>query len=289
MSLYPGYTQMTQSNYMEIEVTYYGIDAVKAACCVWVVNKDCLQVRKQATAARIFSQYGTWTAVLGNRSEFLDDTSCLLSDGVLTLCCELTILHLRKSSAVCTLENPPEGPSLMDDFARLYDDDDYADVTLIAEGKDFRVHKIILAMRSPVFAAMLKNNMKEKQENRVHLDDISAEALQEMITFIYTDTAPNMAPLAVDLLHAAEKYDLKRLKSMCVYSLASSLSVDNAVEILRLSITLNADGLRDFALCYIKVHLVDVGKTDGWKAMVEEDPRILELFILFGTQTSEVP
>ncbi|XP_064464740.1 speckle-type POZ protein-like [Ornithodoros turicata] len=289
MSLYPAYTQTTQSRCLKIEVMYYGSDAVKAACCVWVVNKDCLQVRKQATAARIFSQYGTWTAVLGNRSEFLDDTSCLLSDGVLTLCCELTILDLRKSSAVCTLENPPEGPSFMDDFGRLFEDDDYADVTLIAEGKDFRVHKIILAMRSPVFAAMFRNNMKEKQENRVHLDDISAEALQGMITFIYTDTAPNMASLAVDLLRAAEKYDLKRLKSMCEYSLACSLSVDTVVEMLRLAIKLNADRLRDFAVCYIKAHAVAVGKTDAWKVMVEEEPRLLELFTTVGKQTTEVP
>ncbi|XP_064455125.1 speckle-type POZ protein-like [Ornithodoros turicata] len=134
---------------------------------------------------------------------------------------------------------------------------------------------------------MFRNNMKEKQENRVYLDDISAEALQEMITFIYTDTAPNMASLAAELLHAGEKYDLKRLKSMCEYSLASSLSVDTAVDILRLAIKLNADKLRDFAACYIKGHAVDVGKSDAWKAMVEEEPRLLELFTPIGTQAAQ--
>ncbi|XP_064455128.1 speckle-type POZ protein-like [Ornithodoros turicata] len=264
---------------------YRGSNAVKAACCVWVVNKHYMQVKKQATAARIFSSQSSSTFNLGNTSDFLDDSSCLLSDGILTLCCEITIFDLRKSSAACTLENPPEGPSLLDNFGRLCDDVDYTDVTLTAEDTDFCVHQNILAVRSPVFDAMFKNNMKEKQENRVHLDDISAEALQEMITFIYTDTAPNMASLAVDLLHAAEKYDLKRLKSMCEYSLACSLTVDNVVEMLRLATKLNADRLRDFAVCYIKGHAGDVGKTDGWKAMVEEEPRLLELFTSFGTQT----
>lgn len=41
---------------------------------------------------------------------------------------------------------------------------------------------------------------------------MDAEVIKEMLGFIYTDTAPNIDRMAYDLLEAADKYQLDRLK-----------------------------------------------------------------------------
>ncbi|XP_064485137.1 speckle-type POZ protein-like [Ornithodoros turicata] len=277
MRLYPAMVT-PYITYLQVDVMFHG-SAAKAAFCIWVVNNDNKKVKEQVRAAQSCSKGIVWSVNLGKRSEFVNNSRYLVPDDVLTLCCELTIFYRWQSSAACTVENPPR-PG----FSSLFQDGDFTIVALTAQGKEIKVHKNVLAMCSPVFNAMFKNNMMEKRENRVDLRDISARVLQEIVTFMYTDTAPNIASLAADLLYAAEKYDLKRLKSMCEHRLASSLTVDNAVHVLHLAVKLKADQLRDFAVCYIKTHAVDVGKTDGWKALTEEETGLLELLLSSGAR-----
>ncbi|XP_064486134.1 speckle-type POZ protein-like [Ornithodoros turicata] len=262
---------------------FFGTGTVRAKGDFWVIGSNGLKTRHKVMEAQNVTAEMSWYCSLTSREELLNPSRGFLSRDVLTICCQLTTLEPDGSSVV---ENPPRGPSLMSDIGRLMENCEFADVVLTAEGKEFHAHKNILAMRSPVFRAMFGNNsMKETQVNRVDLEGISAEVLQEIVTFVYTDTAPNIDDLAADLLRAGEKYGLKRLKAMCEYNLATGIGIDTAVEVLRLAIRLNANELKEFAATYINAHTADVAKTNGWKAMVEEDPRLLELFIPRGWKT----
>jgi len=42
--------------------------------------------------------------------------------------------------------------------------------------------------------------MEEKRTSRVVIEDITANAVSNLLTFIYTDTAPNVDTLALELL-----------------------------------------------------------------------------------------
>ncbi len=55
-------------------------------------------------------------------------------------------------------------------------------------------------------------DMSEAKSDRVHIDDIEPEVLREMLRFMYTGTAPHLERLSDELLSAADKYQLERLK-----------------------------------------------------------------------------
>lgn len=69
-----------------------------------------------------------------------------------------------------------------------------------------------MAARSPVFSAMFEHGMSEARNDRVQIDDIDPDVLKEMLRFMYTGVAPNLERMSDDLLAAADKYQLERLK-----------------------------------------------------------------------------
>lgn len=80
-----------------------------------------------------------------------------------------------------------------------------ADVTLVAQGREFRAHKAILGARSPVFEAMFDNEMLEKKENRVEITDVQVEVFEELLRFIYTGKANSIERFAQELLVLSDR------------------------------------------------------------------------------------
>jgi speckle-type POZ protein len=111
------------------------------------------------------------------------------------------------------------------------------------------------------------------------------EVLREMLRFIYTGKATNLEKMDADLLAAADKYDLERLKVMCEESLCSNLSVETAAEVLILADMHSANQLKAHAIEYINTHATDIMETQGWKTMINRQPHLIaEAFRALATQ-----
>jgi len=110
--------------------------------------------------------------------------------------------------------------------------------SFVAE-KTFNCHKIILSLRSPVFKDMFSSLAKETIPNnsipcnKVAIRDVSADTMEKMLQFIYTDNIKiSVNDTKIDeLLYAADKYQLGRLRSICERTLAGKLDDANAAEI----------------------------------------------------------
>ena len=117
----------------------------------------------------------------------------------------------------------------------LSDDKEFTDIKIQCEGQSFDCHMVILAARSPVFKAMFESNMKEKETKTVNLDDFKPNVIAEMLNFIYTGTVAShdtLGVIALELLRAADKYELDHMKNICEDSLCSTVEVTNCVEYL---------------------------------------------------------
>jgi speckle-type POZ protein len=92
-----------------------------------------------------------------------------------------------------------------------------SDVTFNVQGQKFPAHVIILAMRSPVFAAMFLHPTKEMQSGEVKVDDIDPDVFQEVLRYLYTGLtrSTTMDVMAPELLVVADKYLLEELKTRC--------------------------------------------------------------------------
>ena len=100
---------------------------------------------------------------------------------------------------------------------------------LRCETREFKVHKNFLCSRSPVLRAMILGKMKEAQENEVSIEDLDAETLAIMISFIYTGNFEVADNLDIQMVaRAADKYDLKGfIKLLCFKMKNSSLPGDD--------------------------------------------------------------
>jgi len=92
-----------------------------------------------------------------------------------------------------------------EDFHQLLANCTLSDVTLVVGDKELEAHKNILGARSPVFAAMFEHDFKEKNENRVNIDDVPLNVFEELLRYIYSGKVVDMDKYATGLLAASDK------------------------------------------------------------------------------------
>ncbi|XP_071580436.1 speckle-type POZ protein-like isoform X1 [Temnothorax nylanderi] len=207
------------------------------------------------------------------RDLLLDEVNGLLPDDKLTILCEISLVdNVIFSNNPVTIPFEPDNVGLL-----LFENPEFSDITVLVHGREIQAHKAILAAQSHYFSRMLKSEMLEKQTNYVKIEDIDYETVREMLRFIYTGKVENPENLGkiTDLLVAADKYELTKLKVMCEKILCTRLTVENAAEILILADLYRADYLKAEALDIIKSHLTDVTDTKGYKSMVNSHPHLI--------------
>ena len=123
---------------------------------------------------------------------------------------------------------------------------------------------------------MFEHQTKEKQEKRVTFEDLSSNVVAGLLEFVYTDKVSNITTLAPDLLAAAHKYDIPRLKTLCEEAMVSQLNNDNVAEYFFLADLYDANQLRPAAKKFTVKHLYEVKKTYGWKKLQNERPQLTE-------------
>ncbi len=134
-----------------------------------------------------------------------------------------------------------------------------------------KASKFMLMARSPVFKNMFEASMKEAELSEVTIIDITPAVGKEMITYIYTDEAPNVRDMAEELWFAAEKYQLPGLKALCNNEIVKQLKIDNAAHFLLFAVHCCGDGgikLKDYILSFItkdKDTCSTVMKSEEWK------------------------
>lgn len=137
------------------------------------------------------------------------------------------------------------------------------DVTLISkDGKQFGCHKLILSFRSEVFKCMFEHDTS----NKVHIEDVDGTTTQKLLKYIYTDDLTSEEPAVdMDLLSAANKYNLCKLKDWCEQVLISEIDKDNVIEAWMSADLLNAGNVSKACENFMikKWKFIDTKKIEG--------------------------
>ncbi len=160
---------------------------------------------------------------------------------------------------------PISADNLRKQLKTVFDEKTFSDISIECGGEVFQAHRIILASHSPVFKRMLEADMKEKQEKVITISDLDKEVVSDMLTFLYTGSAPNLEVRAKELLNAANKYQLPRLMEMCKNQLEEEIETENVIEILQLADLHGVRELKRECLEFIKSNSKAVKETTGWK------------------------
>ncbi|KAM3198555.1 hypothetical protein ACQJBY_073605 [Aegilops geniculata] len=173
---------------------------------------------------------------------FRGHESRYMQDDRLTILCTVEVLREEEDSGVA--EDMQKLLFLSSEMKSTRPACMLPDVTFVVEKAEIQAHRLVLAMRSRVFAAELLGDMREGTTRRVTVADMSASTFKAMIRFIYTDELPikgkttnkcaarRRVDMALDLLVAADRYDLEKLRLMCEKILSESIDVASVMPTL---------------------------------------------------------
>ncbi|XP_065207934.1 speckle-type POZ protein-like [Planococcus citri] len=203
----------------------------------------------------------------------------ILHEDTLTVVCELKIAT-SNSTTIETVQRCSAKPTISESdvlksLERLLLNQDLIDVTFSLNDKKFGAHKIILAARSSVFAAMFKHDMEENQLNIVDIPDMKPEVFKAFLQYLYTDKTPDPG-MARELLVAAEKYDVNSLKLLCEEMLLEDLSEENATDVLVFADLHLAEHLKKQVIFCIKTHFARITSTQSWKNTILAHPHLFD-------------
>lgn len=156
----------------------------------------------------------------------------------------------------------------------------FSDFQIRANGKTLKVHKNILAIRSPYFLGMFGNGMKESEESVLNLDTVDPFVVEKLVRFIYTNKLEftndevKDSELAIELLKLADRYQLLQLKPPCEINLIDKFSTDNIVEMLTLADTYKALNLRKGAIEFIRLNKSSLVTHDDFQELVARSPQL---------------
>ncbi|XP_025822274.1 BTB/POZ and MATH domain-containing protein 1-like [Panicum hallii] len=243
----------------------------------------------------------------------LDDapgTGYLTRDGMLVECTVTVVVPPPESAAAAgesgraaqlaaqpTAAVPPS--DMMDQLRDMYASGHGTDVTFSVGGELLRAHRIIVAMRSPVFRAELYEEMAESRAHRVEVHGVRPDAFKALLRYIYTDddtftTSPAAAAAASggedgdgggeatttaiqDVLVAVDRYGVERLKLICEHRLREALGVGNVARMLAFAEDHHCAVLREACIRFIATcdRMGDLVATLGDAQLVSTRPLIL--------------
>jgi speckle-type POZ protein len=211
------------------------------------------------------------------------EKSALLKDDCLMIECDLTVIKEPLVDQPVEVQMPPS--NLSDNLGKLLETGEEADVIFKVKGEVFIAHKIVLAMRSPVFKAQLYGPMRDKTSRKITVKDMQPAVFKALLHFIYTDSLPSMEDLDDDeneemvkhLLVAADRYAIERLKLICEGILCKSLEVQSVATMLALADQHQCSRLKDACVEFVASsnRMDDVVATQGYAHLKRSCPAVL--------------
>nr|CAB3480460.1 unnamed protein product [Digitaria exilis] len=174
--------------------------------------------------------------------------------------CDVTVIketQVAETAATIVVQVPP--PDLLDNLGKLLESEELADVRFKVKEEVVHAHRVMPAMRSPVFKAELYGPMRDRKRQHIIVEDMEPAAFKALLHFIYRDSLPDMDDLDRDenqemikhLLVAADRYGIERMKLVCESILCKRLDVECVADTLALADQYHCSKLKDACIGFI--------------------------------------
>ncbi|XP_064613902.1 BTB/POZ domain-containing protein 6-like isoform X2 [Liolophura sinensis] len=129
-----------------------------------------------------------------------------------------------------------------------------------------RAHRLILAVRSPVFEAMFYGPLADGADH-VDITDIDSSAFRAMLRYIYTDDVDLLRKDVLGIIKASHKYCVPGLTDKCSEYLVNTVTMYNACELLENATLFGVECLQYQCLAIIDCYAREVIKSDGFLSL----------------------
>ncbi|KAL7987041.1 hypothetical protein Chor_005960, partial [Crotalus horridus] len=183
-----------------------------------------------------------WT--MTNATDLLMDKEMLLDE---TSSQDSSLRH-SIGQVSCILSSTPVG------IKELYQNQQLCDIILVADGRRFPCHRILLASVSLYFQRMFTSTFKESREGEIVLMDLSATCLQSLLDYIYTGELLLLGEEAEELFTAASRLQITSALDIITRFLKERISMENCLELYVLAYSHNHRPLLHSTSSYIAFH-----------------------------------
>lgn len=138
------------------------------------------------------------------------------------------------------------------DVKHLLTTDNLKDFTICIDGNQFKVHKLLIAARSPAINNLMKQN---PQSDKIVFKDIPTQTFELILDFVYDDKLP--AGDYFEVYAAAAKLQIAELKEFSADKLATMIGDENALKILTAANEYKSEELKVKAFEHIRTFFPD--------------------------------
>ena len=221
---------------------------------------------------------------LSSDSDFVEHTTDFTSVHVLKHACQ-SLSALKNAKLLCEIVIQEEQFDKIQlytcgqDIAKTFMDKEFSDIKVKCGEKTFDCHRLILAASSRVFKAMLQSEMTEKNENMVVIEDFDSEVIFQVLQCIYSgsidfEAFDDQVYMVMEILKAADKYELETLKSVCEKKLSSLLDEKNCLKLYILADFHLTPKLEKEALDVVADNLEAVFESEDWEDCIKNHPNL---------------
>ena len=169
------------------------------------------------------------------------------------------------------------------DMMKLYLSGRKADILIITDRCEFRVHKTILMARSSVFGSIIDNDVNVNRTNRIIINDVTPRIMDIVLRYIYNGKIPAIKdedwPL---VLMAADKFNIESLIEFSSAILSHNINDSNALRAYVIGSALQDKKVIESAVEYLQKNsnLERLIRSHDWKEYVEPKPLLMQRLYL---------
>lgn len=216
-------------------------------------------------------------------SDVFDNESGWLHSGALRVSAKINVVVGQESGPATVSPSRPASQGLQELSECLQDllqSGRHADVTIKVGDERIAAHFVILAARSPFFAAAFSCPMLESTRREVVLEDLEPSAVHALLHYFYTGSVTNQVlednDQCMALLSASHRLEVPSLVHRCIKAVSSRLDVENVADCLQVADLIGSAALKAQCLDFIQTRMGDVQLTDGYTRLVHQRPALLK-------------
>lgn len=164
---------------------------------------------------------------------------------------------------------------MLSGFKDLWNNTKFSDLTIVVDSKEIRVHKNVLACRSPVLASILTSD-EPMNSCPIEIKDCSASTVEDFLYCLYTGEIPNEGK-ALEIFAYASELKIEMMREVCEAIALRDLNNATALQAFLLGSRYNSMKLAETAFEKLKKIHKDIQLSDDIKTKPENVQQMIQL------------
>ncbi|XP_044300041.1 kelch-like protein 22 isoform X2 [Varanus komodoensis] len=174
---------------------------------------------------------------------------------------------LVKECSSNTYRSMQHSQTLLSGLVALRDSAILFDVVLLVEGKPIEAHRILLAASCDYFRGMFAGGLKEMEQEEVHIQGVSYNAMCKILNFIYTSELELGLNNVQEILTAACQLQIPEVIKFCCEFLMSWVDEENILDMYRLADLFDLSHLSVELDSFILKNFLTFSKTEVYRQL----------------------